>query len=100
MPTNDPTKQRVRDLQPTVSALVYLPIPSHKVSLTVPVPEYGAEECAAFQVILPYLTYPIILLLETRISQMYALRYTTDLVSCRLFIFHGKLPGTCKHVLS
>ena len=27
-----------------------LPIPSHEVSLTVPVPEYGAEECAVFQV--------------------------------------------------
>ena len=26
-----------------------LPIPSHEVSLTVPVLEYGAEECAAFQ---------------------------------------------------
>jgi len=29
---------------------VYLPILPHKVSLTVPVPEYGAEERAAFQV--------------------------------------------------
>ena len=51
MHAKDPTKLRVRDLQPTVRrALVYLPIPYHEVSLTVFVLEYGAEESAAFQV--------------------------------------------------
>ena len=50
MHAKDPTKLRVRDLQPTVrSTLVYLPIPSHEVSLTVFVPEYGAEG-STFQV--------------------------------------------------
>ena len=36
-------------------------------------------------------TYPKILLLEACISQIYVLCYVTDLGSCRLCLFHGKL---------
>ena len=54
MHAKDPTKLRVRDLQPMVRK--YLPVPYHEVSLTVFVLEYGAEESAAFQVTPPYLT--------------------------------------------
>ena len=47
----DTYKVGVRDFQPMEkSALVYLPIPSHKASLTVFVWEQEAEECAPFQV--------------------------------------------------
>ena len=80
MPANDPTKQRVRDLQPTVSALVCLPIPSHEVSLTVPVLGYGAEECAAFQVTPPYLTRPSASLAWERGYKMHTCRTIYTLV--------------------
>ena len=51
MHAKDPTKLRVRDLQPMVRK--YSSVPSNtipQVSLTVFVLEYGAEESAAFQV--------------------------------------------------
>jgi len=56
-----PTKLELETCNPRQeSVLVYLPIPSHKVSLTVFVWEQEAEESAVFQVIprskLPHLT--------------------------------------------
>ena len=63
MHAKDPTKLKVRDLQPTVRKCTSVSSNTIPQSLTVPVPEYGAEECAAFQVIphskLPHLTLPL-----------------------------------------
>ena len=56
MPAKGPTKLELETCNPRQeSALVYLPIPSHEVSLTVFVQEQEGEESAAFQVTPPYL---------------------------------------------
>ena len=58
MPAKGPTKLELETCNPwQENALVYLPIPSHKVSLTVFVQEQEGEESAALQVTPPYLIW-------------------------------------------
>ena len=62
MPAKDPTKL-VSDLQPTVRKCTTVPSKLHHSAKPNSLcPEYGAEECARFQVIPPYLTVNIICL--------------------------------------